>query len=159
MFDSDIIERSFKDMLKINILSQIETGNVFFDTIIKMLFVSLITIYSGKLFLILENINIFNLSIRSLRSRLYYWWKQPKKIQITGCRYVELRYMNCRLDFSMRFNAFLEKIVQSVEKRPNNIKLVNKLKELQTRENVRYADEGKETMKDFQFIVDQNQYF
>lgn len=159
MFEIDNIERSFKDLLKINILSQIETGNLFFDTIIKMLLITIITTFSGKIFLWIENINILNYSIRNMRSKIYFWWKQPKKILISGSRYVELRFMHSRLDFSMRFNAFLEKIVNSAEKRPNNNKFINKIRELQTREKIKYIDDSREYIKDFHFIVDQDQYF
>lgn len=159
MFNTDTIEHSFRDVLKINVLSLVETGNVFFDTIIKIFFISLLTTISGKVFLWLENFNIFNVGLNNLRYRIYFWWKCPKKIIITGNRYLEMRFMRSRLDFSMRFNAFLEKIVQSLEKRPNNLKLVKQLKELQIRENVRFIEDDRVVDSDFQFIVFQSNYF
>ena len=159
MFNIETIEHSFRDVLKINVLSLIETGNVVFDTVLKIFLISLLTTVSGKVFLWLENFNIFNFGLNNLRYRIYFWWKCPKKIVITGNRYLEMRFMRSRLDFSMRFNAFLEKIVKSLEKRPNNLKLVKQLKELQIRENVRFIEDDRVVDSDFQFIVFQPNYF
>lgn len=147
------------ETLKINVLSLVETGNVVFDSLLKIFFISFLTTISGKVFLWLDNFNIFNIGLKNLRYRLYFWWKCPKKIIITGNRYLEMRFMRSRLDFSMRFNAFLEKIVESLEKRPNNLKLIKQLKELQIRENVRFIEDDRVVDSDFQFIVFQPNYF
>ena len=156
MFDLESLERSFRDVLKINILSLIETGNVFFDTMIKLIVITLLTTFSTKILGILDN---FSFHPRGIFHRLYLWWNRPKKVMIVGYRYVNLNYMRSRLDFSMRFNAFLDKIVKSLATRKRNSKLVQKLSELQVRESVEYLDDSRKIDKDFQFIVDQGNYF
>ena len=155
---ADNIEHSIRDLLKINILSQIDTGNIIFDSVIKLFIMCFLTMFSSKIFIMLEKINFFN--IKNFRHKLYFLIKRPKKIILIGSRFIELRYMSSRLDFSMRFNACLQKIVKSIELRPNNQKLVEKLRELQTRDKTRYSDNGDRNIeKAFNFIVDQESYF
>lgn len=162
MFELINVENAIKESLKLNILSQFETGNVLFDSVIRIFVITLITSITGKILMLLTDVgdftSFFSFSFKETYEKLYLWFKCPKKLKIVGSRYVELRYMHSRFDFSLRFKSVLNKIVESLETRKENSKLINKIKELQVREATRFYDMPNEEAE-FNFIVDQYNYF
>lgn len=162
MFDVTTVENSFKDSLKLNVLSSFETGNIVLDSFLRVIIITIITSITGKLLIIFNDIRInpeiFRISKTEIYQKFYLWFKSQKKLKIVGSRYIELRYMHSRFDFSLRFKSVLNKIVESLETRKENSKLINKIKELQVREATKFYDMPNEEAE-FNFIVDQYNYF
>ena len=153
--DNFNFEALLKDSLKMNIISQIETGNPYIDAIIRMIMLTMLTAITGKFIGFVTEWRIPNLNFNIAR-KIYLWWKQPKRILITGHILRELRFLHIRFDFSQRFKAILHKILKSMSTEKNK-KLIKKIKELQVRDSTRYFEKKEE--EEFNFIVDQKSCF
>jgi len=153
--DNFNFEALLKDSLKMNIISQIETGNPYIDAVIRMIMLTMLTAITGKFigFVTEWRIPSFNFNIAR---KIYLWWKQPKRILITGHIFREMRFLHIRFDFSQRFKAILHKILKSMSTEKNK-KLIKKIKELQVRDSTRYYEKKEE--EEFNFIVDQKSSF
>jgi len=143
-----------RDSLKINIMTQIETGNPIMDAIIRTLLVTIITGLTGSF---IQFITIKKLLKMNFARKIYFWWKQPKRYLVTG-NILRDKYLHSRFSFSPRFKAILNKIKKSIGNQPNNKKLIKKIKELQVRESTHYFDK-KEEEEEYSFIVDQETFF
>lgn len=160
MITTESIEYAIRDAMKINIMSQIETGSPLLDAMIRVFILSFITGFMGKVLYYITDTTSIGFSIRTMFHSLYFFWKRPKKIVIAGCRYNQHNFLNSRFEFSLRFRAVLSKIIQSMELRKKNTKLIQQLRELQVRDGVSYYDDCKpENKNEFNFIVDQLNYF
>lgn len=156
-FDST---NTLKDEFKFNIISTFQTGNVLIDTFIRVFLFTLITSITsyfmnmGDSFHSIKKIFTF--------SNIHNFFYKPKVITITGSRYLSFQYLSTKLNFSLRFKAVLDKIIKSMIERNENNKLVQKIKELEVRENISYYyddERGKrDTAAECQFIVDQEKY-
>jgi SpoVK/Ycf46/Vps4 family AAA+-type ATPase len=153
--DNFNFEGLLKDSLKMNIISQIETGNVYIDAIMRMIMLTMLTAITGKFIGFVTEWRIPSLNFNIAR-KIYLWWKQPKRILITGHIFREMRYLHIRFDFSQRFKAILHKILKSMSTEKNK-KLIKKIKELQVRDSTRYFEKKDE--EEFNFIVDQKSSF
>jgi len=153
--DNFNFEALLKDSLKMNIISQIETGNAYVDAVMRMIMLTMLTAITGKFigFVTEWRMPSFNFNIAR---KIYLWWKQPKRILITGHIFRELRFLHIRFDFSQRFKAILHKILKSMSTEKNK-KLIKKIKELQVRDSTRYYEKKEE--EEFNFIVDQKSSF
>ena len=121
-------EGLLKESLKINVMSQIDTGNPYIDAVMRMIMLTMLTAITGKFigFVTEWRTPSFNFNIAR---KIYLWWKQPKRILITGHIFRELRFLHIRFDFSQRFKAILHKILKSMSTEKNK-KLIKKIKEL-----------------------------
>ena len=153
------IESAFKDTLKYNINAEISTGNAIIDTVLRICLLSVLSAMIGKLLYFMTDFSFFSLHGSSLFHRIYVWYKNPKRIVITGTRYLEMRHLYTRFEFSMRFSALVSLIMKSLEDRKRNRKLVGKLREFMIRENVEWYGDKRTTSVDTNFIVDQDKYF
>jgi hypothetical protein len=153
--DNFNFEALLKDSLKMNIMSQIETGNIYIDAIMRMIILTMLTAITGRFIGFVTERRIPNLNFNIPR-KIYLWWKQPKRILITGHILRELRFLHIRFDFSQRFKAILHKILKSMSTEKNK-KLIKKIKELQVRDSTRYYEKKEE--EEFNFIVDQKSCF
>ena len=152
--DNFNFEGLLKDSLKMNIISQIETGNAYIDAIMRMIMLTMLTAITGKFIGFVTEWRMPNFNIAR---KIYLWWKQPKRILITGHIFREFRFLHIRFDFSQRFKAILHKILKSMSTEKNK-KLIQKIKELQVRDSTRFY-EKKEDEVEFNFIVDQREPF
>ena len=152
--DNFNFEGLLKDSLKMNIISQIETGNAYIDAIMRMIMLTILTAITGKFIGFVTEWRMPNFNIAR---KFYLWWKQPKRILITGHIFREFRFLHIRFDFSQRFKAILHKILKSMSTKKNR-KLIQKIKELQVRDSTRFYDK-KEDDVEFNFIVDQREPF
>jgi SpoVK/Ycf46/Vps4 family AAA+-type ATPase len=152
--DNFNFEGLLKDSLKMNIISQIETGNAYIDAIMRMIMLTILTAITGKFIGFVTEWRMPNFNISR---KIYLWWKQPKRILITGHIFREFRFLQIRFDFSQRFKAILHKILKSMSTKKNR-KLIQKIKELQVRDSTRFYDK-KEDDVEFNFIVDQREPF
>lgn len=153
--DNFNFEALLKDSLKMNVMSQIETGNPYIDAIMRMIMLTMLTAITGRFIGFVTERRIPNLNFNIPR-KIYLWWKQPKRILITGHILRELRFLHIRFDFSQRFKAILHKILKSMSTEKNK-KLIKKIKELQVRDSTRYYEKKEE--EEFNFIVDQKSCF
>ena len=153
--DNFNFEALLKDSLKMNVMSQIETGNIYIDAIMRMIMLTMLTAITGRFIGFVTERRIPNLNFNIPR-KIYLWWKQPKRILITGHILRELRFLHIRFDFSQRFKAILHKILKSMSTEKNK-KLIKKIKELQVRDSTRYYEKKEE--EEFNFIVDQKSCF
>jgi len=153
--DNFNFESLLKDSLKMNVMSQIETGNPYIDAIMRMIILTMLTGITGKFIGFVTERRIPSLNFYIAR-KIYLWWKQPKRILITGHILRELRFLHIRFDFSQRFKAILHKILKSMSTEKNK-KLIKKIKELQVRDSTRYYEKKEE--EEFNFIVDQKSCF
>lgn len=153
------IDSAFKDTLKYNINAEISTGNAVVDTLLRIFLLSVLSAMIAKIMYFMTDYSIFSLHGSSLFHKVYVWYKNPKRIVITGTRYLETRYMNTRFEFSMRFSALVTLIMKSLEDRKSNKKLVGRLREFMIRENVQWYGEKRMTSSDTNFIVDQDKHF
>ena len=152
--DNFNFEALLKDSLKMNVMSQIETGNAYIDAIARMIMLTMLTAITGKFIGFVTEWRMPNFNIAR---KIYLWWKQPKRILITGHIFREFRFLHIRFDFSQRFKAILHKILKSMSTEKNK-KLIQKIKELQVRDSTRFY-EKKEDEVEFNFIVDQREPF
>ena len=152
--DNFNFEALLKDSLKMNIISQIETGNAYIDAIVRMIMLTMLTAITGKFIGFVTEWRMPNFNIAR---KIYIWWKRPKCILITGHIFREFRFLQIRFDFSQRFKAILHKILKSMSTEKNR-KLIQKIKELQVRDSTRFYDK-KEDDVEFNFIVDQREPF
>ena len=125
--DNFNFEALLKDSLKMNVMSQIETGNPYIDAIMRMIMLTMLTAITGRFIGFVTERRIPNLNFNIPR-KIYLWWKQPKRILITGHILRELRFLHIRFDFSQRFKAILHKILKSMSTEKNK-KLIKKIKE------------------------------
>jgi SpoVK/Ycf46/Vps4 family AAA+-type ATPase len=152
--DNFNFEALLKDSLKMNMISQIETGNPYIDAVVRMIMLTILTAITGKFIGFVTEWRMPNLNICR---KIYFWWKKPKCIVITGNIFREFRFLHIRFDFSQRFKAVLHKILKSMSTEKNK-KLIQKIKELQVRDSTRFY-EKKEDEVEFNFIVDQREPF
>lgn len=151
---TDEAKQALTSTLQYNFFSHFETGNIIFDNIIRMLFITFISTFVATLMSSIGKINLkFNL--REIRNM----FKRYSTIKITGSRYIEFRYMHARCDFSMRFRSILYKILCSLNE--NNEKNgIREIEELQIRDTTRFNDDNSITKKsEFSFIVNQRKMF
>ena len=141
-------EGLLKDSLRMNIISQIETGNPYVDAVMRMIMLTILTAITGKFIGFVTEWRMPNMNIGK---KIYFLWKRPKRILITGHIFREMRYLHIRFDFSQRFKAVLHKILKSMSTEKNK-KLIQKIKELQVRDSTRYFEKKEE--EEFNFIVD-----
>ena len=153
--DNFNFEALLKDSLKMNVMSQIETGNPYIDAIMRMIILTMLTAITGRFIQFVTERRMLSLNFNIAR-KIYLWWKQPKRILITGHILRELRFLHIRFDFSQRFKAILHKILKSMSTEKNK-KLIKKIKELQVRDSTRYYEKKEE--EEFNFIVDQKSCF
>ena len=153
--DNFNFEALLKDSLKMNVMSQIETGNPYIDAIMRMIMLTMLTAITGKFIGFVTECRMPSFNFNIAR-KIYLWWKQPKRILITGHILRELRFLHIRFDFSQRFKAILHKILKSMSTEKNK-KLIKKIKELQVRDSTRYYEKKEE--EEFNFIVDQKSCF
>jgi SpoVK/Ycf46/Vps4 family AAA+-type ATPase len=151
--DNFNFEALLKDSLKMNIISQIETGNPYIDAVMRMIMLTMLTAITGKFIGFVTECRMPNMNIGK---KIYFLWKRPKRILITGHIFREMRYLHIRFDFSQRFKAVLHKILKSMSTEKNK-KLIQKIKELQVRDSTRYFEKKEE--EEFNFIVDQKSCF
>jgi len=149
---------SLKDEFKFNIISNLQTGNVLIDTFIRVILFTLITSITGYFMNMGDSFHSIKKKITL--SNIHNFFYKPKIITITGSRYLSFQYLSTKLNFSLRFRAVLDKIIKSMIERNENNKLVQRIKELEVRENTSYYyDEEKHTKNaECQFIVDQEKY-
>ena len=151
---TDETKEALKTTLQYNVLSKFKTDNQMLDSVIKMIFITLISTLVAKL---MSNIGTFNLRINL--SKIRHIFKKWNTISISGSRYLELKYMRSRCDFSMRFRAILDKMIISLNKN-NEKNQIRQIEELQIRDTTRFNDDNTITKKDeFSFIVSQNGMF
>jgi SpoVK/Ycf46/Vps4 family AAA+-type ATPase len=152
--DNFNFEALLKDSLKMNMISQIETGNPYIDAVVRMILLTILTAITGKF---IGFVTEWKMPSFNIARKIYLWWKQPKRILITGHIFREFRFLHIRFDFSQRFKAILHKILKSMSTEKNK-KLIQKIKELQVRDSTRFY-EKKEDEVEFNFIVDQREPF
>lgn len=151
---TDETKEALKTTLQYNVLSKFKTDNPMLDSVIQMIFITLISTLVAKL---MSNIGTFNLRINL--SKIRHIFKKWNTISISGSRYLELKYMRSRCDFSMRFRAILDKMIISLNKN-NEKNQIRQIEELQIRDTTRFNDDNTITKKDeFSFIVSQNGMF
>ena len=151
---TDETKEALKTTLQYNVLSKFKTDNPMLDSVIQMIFITLISTLVAKL---MSNIGTFNL--RTNFSKMRHIFKKWNTISISGSRYLELKYMRSRCDFSMRFRAILDKMIISLNKN-NEKNQIRQIEELQIRDTTRFNDDNTITKKDeFSFIVNQNGMF
>ena len=80
--DNFNFEALLKDSLKMNIISQIETGNPYIDAIMRMIMLTMLTAITGRFIGFVTERRIPNLNFNIAR-KIYLWWKQPKRFQPT----------------------------------------------------------------------------
>ena len=151
--DNFNFEALLKDSLKMNIISQIESGNPYIDAIIRMIMLTMLTAITGKF---ISFVTEWRMPEFNIGKKIYFLWKRPKRILITGHIFREFRFLSIRFDFSQRFKAILNKILKSMSTEKNK-KLIQKIKELQVRDSTRYYEKKEE--EQFNFIVDQKSSF
>lgn len=152
--DIDETSNALKTTLQYNILSKFKTDNPVLDNIIQMIFITFISTLVAKL---MTNIGTFNFRINF--SKIRYIFKKWNIISISGSRYLELKYMRARCDFSMRFRAILDKMIISLNNK-NGKNGIRQIDELQIRDTTRFNDYDVIVKKDeFSFIVSQNGMF
>lgn len=151
--DNFNFEALLKDSLKMNIISQIETGNPYIDAVVRMIMLTILTAITGKFIGFVTEWRMPNFNICR---KIYFWSKKPKCIVITGNIFREFRFLHIRFDFSQRFKAVLHKILKSMSTEKNK-KLIQKIKELQVRDSTRFFEKRQE--EEFNFIVDQREPF
>ena len=150
----DETTEALKTTLQYNILSKFKTDNPMLDSVIQMIFITLISTLVAKL---MSNIGTFNPRINFTKIR--HIFKKWNTISISGSRYLELKYMRSRCDFSMRFRAILDKMIISLNNNTRKSQ-IRKIEELQIRDTTRFNDDNSITKKDeFSFIVSQNGMF
>ena len=150
----DESREALKTTLQYNVLSKFKTDNPVLDSVIQMIFITLISTLVAKL---MSNIGTFNLRINFTKIR--HIFKKWNRISISGSRYLELKYMRSRCDFSMRFRAILDKMIISLNNN-NEKNQIRQIEELQIRDTTRFNDDSTITKKDeFSFIVSQNGMF
>ena len=66
--NSDDIGSSLREILKINLLSQFETGNILFDSVFKMFVIVIISSLSANVFQKIINfrINLYSIDLRNI---------------------------------------------------------------------------------------------
>jgi SpoVK/Ycf46/Vps4 family AAA+-type ATPase len=151
--DNFNFEALLKDSLKMNMISQIETGNPYIDAVMRMILLTILTAVTGKFISFVTEWRMPHLNITR---KIYLLWKRPKRILITGHIFREFRFLHIRFDFSQRFKAILYKILKSMSTEKNK-KLIQKIKELQVRDSTRFYEKKEE--EEFNFIVDQKSSF
>jgi len=151
--DNFNFEILLKDSLKMNMISQIETGNPYIDAVMRMILLTILTAVTGKFISFVTEWRMPNLNITR---KIYLLWKRPKRILITGHIFREFRFLHIRFDFSQRFKAILYKILKSMSTEKNK-KLIQKIKELQVRDSTRFYEKKEE--EEFNFIIDQKSSF
>jgi hypothetical protein len=150
----DETREALKTTLQYNVLSKFKTDNPVLDSIIQMIFITLISTVVAKL---MSNIGSFNLRINP--SKIRHIFKKWNTISISGSRYLEMKYMRSRCDFSMRFRAILDKMIVSLNNN-NGKNQIRQIEELQIRDTTRYNDDNPITKKgECSFIVSQNGMF
>jgi SpoVK/Ycf46/Vps4 family AAA+-type ATPase len=151
--DNFNFEALLKDSLKMNIISQIESGNPYIDAVMRMIMLTMLTAITGKF---IGFVTEWRMPSMNIGKKIYFLWKRPKRILITGHIFREMRFLHIRFDFSQRFKAVLHKILKSMSTEKNK-KLIQKIKELQVRDSTRYFEKKDE--EEFNFIVDQKSSF
>jgi len=151
--DNFNFEGLLKDSLKMNVMSQIETGNTYIDAVMRMIMLTMLTAITGKF---IGFVTEWRMPSMNIGKKIYFLWKRPKRILITGHIFREMRFLHIRFDFSQRFKAVLHKILKSMSTEKNK-KLIQKIKELQVRDSTRYFEKRDE--EEFNFIVDQKSSF
>ncbi len=151
--DNFNFEALLKDSLKMNIISQIETGNPYIDAVMRMIMLTILTAITGKF---IGFVTEWRMPYLNIGRKIYFWWKKPKCIVITGNIFREFRFLHIRFDFSQRFKAVLHKILKSMSTEKNK-KLIQKIKEFQVRDSTRFFERKQE--EEFNFIVDQREPF
>ena len=150
----DESREALKTTLQYNVLSKFKTDNPVLDSVIQMIFITMISTLVAKL---MSNIGTFNLRINF--SKIRHIFKKWNTISISGSRYLELKYMRSRCDFSMRFRAILDKMIVSLNNNTGKNQ-IRQIEELQIRDTTRFNDDNTITKKDeFSFIVNQNGMF
>ena len=137
---------TLKDEFKFNIISYLQTGNVLIDTFIRVFLFTLITSITSYFMNMGDSFH--SIKKKLTLSNIHNFFYKPKVITITGSRYLSFQYLSTKLNFSLRFRAVLDKIIKSMIERNENNKLIQKIKELEVRENTSYYyDEEKHTKK------------
>jgi DNA replication protein DnaC len=150
----DETREALKTTLQYNVLSKFKTDNPVLDSVIQMIFITLISTLVAKL---MSNIGTFNLRINF--SKMRHIFKKWNTISISGSRYLELKYMRSRCDFSMRFRAILDKMIISLNNN-NGKNQITQIEELQIRDTTRFNDDNSITKNnEFSYIVSQNRMF
>ena len=150
----DETKEALKTTLQYNVLSKFKTDNPALDSVIQMIFITLISTLVAKL---MSNIGTFNLRINF--SKIRHIFKKWNTISISGSRYLEFKYMRSRCDFSMRFRAILDKMIVSLNRNTGKNQ-IRQIEELQIRDTTRYSDDSSITRKEeLSFIVSQNGMF
>ena len=150
----DETKEALKTTLQYNVLSKFKTDNPALDSVIQMIFITLISTLVAKL---MSNIGTFNLRINF--SKIRHIFKKWNTISISGSRYLEFKYMRSRCDFSMRFRAILDKMIVSLNRNTGKNQ-IRQIDELQIRDTTRYSDDSSITRKEeLSFIVSQNGMF
>jgi len=148
---TDEIVVGLRETLKINLMSQLQTGNEIIDTFIRVILLTLVASFGS---------NFFH-RIIEYKFNIDFWSFFRKKYSLTlrGSKIIEMRYMHSRFDFSMRFKAIMDEIIKSLVGIPENCDLVKSIDELQLRETTRYDNLDNRTEMQFGFIVNQNTDF
>ena len=150
----DETKEALKTTLQYNVLSKFKTDNPALDSVIQMIFITLISTLVAKL---MSNIGTFNFRINL--SKIRHIFKKWNTISISGSRYLEFKYMRSRCDFSMRFRAILDKMIVSLNRNTGKNQ-IRQIEELQIRDTTRYSDDSSITRKEeLSFIVSQNGMF
>jgi len=147
----DEIVVGLRETLKINLMSQLQTGNEIIDTFMRVILLTLVASFGS---------NFFH-RIVEYKFNIDFWSFFRKKYSLTlrGSKIIEMRYMHSRFDFSMRFKAIMDEIIKSLVGIPENRVLVKSIDELQLRETTRYDNLDNRTEMQFGFIVNQNTDF
>ena len=148
----DEIVVGLRETLKINLMSQLQTGNEIIDTFMRVILVTFVASVGS---------NFFH-RIVEYKFNIDFWSFFRKKYSLTlrGSKIIEMRYMHSRFDFSMRFKAIMDEIIKSLVGIPENRDLVKSIDELQLRETTRYDNlDNRITEMQFGFIVNQNTDF
>lgn len=148
----DEIVIGLRETLKINLMSQLQTGNEIIDTLMRVILVTFVASFGS---------NFFH-RIVEYKFNIDFWSFFRKKYSLTlrGSKIIEMRYMHSRFDFSMRFKAIMDEIIKSLVGIPENRDLVKSIDELQLRETTRYDNlDNRITEMQFGFIVNQNTDF
>jgi len=147
----DEIVVGLRETLKINLMSQLQTGNEIIDTFMRVILLTLVASFGS---------NFFH-RIVEYKFNIDFWSFFRKKYSLTlrGSKIIEMRYMHSRFDFSMRFKAIMDEIIKSLVGIPENRDLVKSIDELQLRETTRYDNLDNRTEMQFGFIVNQNTDF
>lgn len=148
----DEIVIGLRETLKINLMSQLQTGNEIIDTFMRVILLTFVASFGS---------NFFH-RIVEYKFNIDFWSFFRKKYSLTlrGSKIIEMRYMHSRFDFSMRFKAIMDEIIKSLVGIPENRDLVKSIDELQLRETTRYDNlDNRITEMQFGFIVNQNTDF